>query len=114
MQPRWRSVLYVPATAERFVEKAHTRGADAITLELEDGVAPSEKERARGLVASAAPVAGQSGTDVLVRINRPWELAVEDIAASVSKDVRGLVLPKVDSAEHVCAVAEVVAAVERE
>jgi citrate lyase subunit beta / citryl-CoA lyase len=114
LKPRWRSVLYVPATAERFVEKAHTRGADAIALELEDGVAPSEKERARGLVASAASVAGQSGADVLVRINRPWELAVEDIAASVSKDVRALVLPKVDSAEHVRAIAEVVEAVERE
>jgi len=114
MKPRWRSVLYVPATAERFVEKAHTRGADAIALELEDGVAPSEKERARGLVASAAPLAGRSGADVLVRINRPWQLAIKDIEASVSKDVRGLVLPKVDSAEHVRAIAEVVDEVERD
>jgi citrate lyase subunit beta/citryl-CoA lyase len=114
MQPCWRSLLYVPVTAERFVEKAHTRGADAITLELEDGVAPSEKERARGLVAEAAPMVGQSGADVLVRINRPWELAVRDIEASVSNNVRGLVLPKVDSAEHVRAVAEVVEAVERD
>jgi citrate lyase subunit beta/citryl-CoA lyase len=114
LNPRWRSLLYVPVTAERFVERAHTRGADAITLELEDGVAPSEKERARGLVGSAAPIVGQSGADVLVRINRPWQLAVEDIEASVGKDVRGLVLPKVDTADHVRAVAEVVEAVERE
>ena len=114
MKPRWRSLLYVPATAERFVEKAHTRGADAITLELEDGVAPSEKDRARELIASAAPIAGQWGADVLVRINRPWRLAVKDIEASVSEDVRGLVLPKVDSADHVRAIAEVVEDVERE
>src|SRR5260370_32188745 len=98
LNPRWRSLLYVPVTAERFVEKAHTRGADAIALELEDGVAPSEKERARGLVAAAAPLVGRSGADVLVRINRPWQLAVRDIEASVRKDVRGLVLPKGDSA----------------
>ena len=52
--PRWRSLLYVPVTSERFVAKAHTRGADAIILELEDAVAPSEKERARGLVTAAA------------------------------------------------------------
>src|SRR5258708_2825916 len=114
MQPRWRSVLYVPATAERFVEKAHTRGADAITLELEDGVAPSEKERARRLVAEAAPVVWRSGADVLVRINRPWQLAVRDVEASVGRDVRGLVLPKVDSAEQVRAVADVVEEVERD
>ncbi len=114
VKPRWRSLLYVPVTSERFVEKAHTRGADAVTLELEDGVAPSEKERARGLVGSAAPIVGQSGADVLVRINRPWELAVKDIEASICEDVCGLVLPKVDTAEHVRAIAEVVEAVERD
>jgi citrate lyase subunit beta / citryl-CoA lyase len=113
-QPSWRSLLYVPVTSQKFVASAHTRGADAITLELEDGVAPSEKERARGLVSSAAPIAGQSGADVLVRINRPWRLAVKDIEASIGKDVRGLVLPKVDSAEHVRAIAGVVEDVERD
>jgi citrate lyase subunit beta/citryl-CoA lyase len=113
-QPRWRSLLYVPVTSEKFVAKAHTRGADAIMLELEDGVAPSEKERARGLVADAAPSVGQSGADVLVRINRPWQLAVRDIEASVGKDVCGLVLPKVDSADHVRALADVVEEVERD
>jgi len=110
----WRSLLYVPVTSERFVASAHTRGADAIILELEDGVAPSEKDRARQLVADAAPIAGQSGADVLVRINRPWRLAVRDIEASVRADVCGLVLPKVDSADHVRALADVVDDVERE
>jgi citrate lyase subunit beta / citryl-CoA lyase len=110
----WRSLLYVPVTSERFVAKAHTRGADAIILELEDAVAPSEKERARGLVADAAARVGQGGADVLVRINRPWRLAVRDVEASVRPHVRGLVLPKVDSAEHVLALAEVVADVEQE
>ena len=75
-RPRWRSLLYVPVISERFVAKAHERGADAIILELEDGVAASEKARARGMVAEAAPRVGQSGADVLVRVNRPWRLAV--------------------------------------
>jgi len=101
-------------TSERFVAKAHTRGADAIILELEDAVAPSEKERARRLVADAAPVVAQAGADVLVRINRPWRLAVRDVEAVVGLHVHGLVLPKVDSAEHVLALAEIVADVERE
>jgi citrate lyase subunit beta / citryl-CoA lyase len=109
---RWRSLLYVPVISERFVAGAHKRGADAIILELEDAVAPSEKERARGLVADAATSVGKGGADVLVRINRPWRLAVRDIEASVGSRVHGLVLPKVDSAPHVVAVAEVVAQVE--
>jgi citrate lyase subunit beta / citryl-CoA lyase len=113
-RPRWRSLLYVPVVSERFVAKAHERGADAIILELEDAVAPSEKGRARELVPEAAARVGQGGADVLVRINRPWRLAVRDMEAAVGRDVRGLVLPKVDSAEHMLALAEVVASVEAE
>ena len=113
-RPRWRSLLYVPVTSERFVAKAHERGADAIILELEDAVAPSEKERARGLVPAAAKLVSQEGADVLVRVNRPWRLAVRDLEASIGPDVRGLVLPKVDSAEHVLALAEIAASVEAE
>lgn len=40
-QPLWRSMLYVPATSERFVARAHERGADAIKIDLEDAVAPA-------------------------------------------------------------------------
>jgi citrate lyase subunit beta/citryl-CoA lyase len=113
-QPTWRSLLYVPVTSERFVEKAHTRGADAIILELEDAVAASEKDRARTLVADAAPLVARGGGDVLVRINRPWRLALPDVEAAVGPNVRGLVLPKVDTAAHVVALAEVVGEVEAE
>jgi citrate lyase subunit beta/citryl-CoA lyase len=113
-RPRWRSLLYVPVVSERFVAKAHERGADAIILELEDGVAASEKARARGMVPEAAPRVGQSGADVLVRVNRPWRLAVPDLEAVIGPDVRGLVLPKVDSAEHLLALAEIASSVESE
>ena len=56
-----RSLLYVPASSERFVAKAHERGADAIILDLEDAVAPSEKASARANLAAAVPKVGQSG-----------------------------------------------------
>ena len=112
--PRWRSLLYVPVVSERFVARAHERGADAIILELEDAVAPSEKERARSLVPEAAATVGQGGADVLVRVNRPWRLAIRDLEAAIGSNVRGLVLPKVDSAEHVLALAEIAASVEAE
>lgn len=52
--PVWRSLLYVPANVPRFIEKAHTRGADAIMLDLEDSVPVSEKAAAREAVTAAA------------------------------------------------------------
>jgi citrate lyase subunit beta / citryl-CoA lyase len=114
VKPYWRSLLYVPVVEERFVAKAHERGADAVILELEDAVPPSEKARARTLVRDAAASVSQGSAEVLVRINRPWRLAVQDVDAAVDENVRGLVLPKVDSAEQVRALAEVVGKVEEE
>ena len=70
--PVWRSLLFVPVTAKRFVDGAARRGADAIILDLEDSVAASEKERARTLVPEAAEIVSRGGADVVVRINRPF------------------------------------------
>lgn len=108
--PAWRSLMFCPANATRFVNKAHTRGADAIILDLEDAVSASEKPAARTGVASAAKTVGQAGADVLVRINRELDWAVQDIHAAVCADVMGLVLPKVLSADHIRLLAEVVLA----
>ena len=69
--PNWRSLLYVPASEERFVAKAHERGADAIILDLEDGVAPDAKARARAELAASAASARRKGRGIVVRINRP-------------------------------------------
>lgn len=111
--PAWRSLLFCPANAERFVAKAHTRGADAIILDLEDSVSPAEKTSARAGVATAT-IVGQAGADVLVRINRELQWAVEDIRAAVGPAVMGLVIPKVMGAEHIRLLAEVVTARELE
>ena len=81
--PVWRSLLFVPVTAQRFVDGAARRGADAIILDLEDSVAASEKERARTLVPEAAEIVSRGGADVVVRINRPLRMAVRDIEAAV-------------------------------
>jgi citrate lyase subunit beta / citryl-CoA lyase len=110
--PVWRSSLYVPVNVEQYVSKAHTRGADAIILDLEDSIAVADKASARGLVADAAARAGRNGADILVRINRPLELAVRDIESVISPAVRALMLPKIDSASHVRLLAEVTAAAE--
>jgi citrate lyase subunit beta/citryl-CoA lyase len=106
--PVWRSLLFVPVTAKRFVDGAARRGADAIILDLEDSVAASEKARARTLVPEAAEIVSRGGADVVVRVNRPWRQCLRDIEAVVGPRVLALALPKVDSAEHVRMVAEVV------
>ena len=112
--PIWRSMLYVPATSEKFIEKAHERGADAIKIDLEDAVALAEKPRARNLVQSAAKTVARGGADVLVRINRPLRMAVDDLEASVWPEVHGLVLPKVESADHIGFLAEIITELEDE
>ena len=99
--PVWRSLLYVPANVERFVEKAHTRGADCIQLDLEDSVPASEKEAARQAVPAAAKRVRRAGADVVVRINSPMEITVQDLDASVGADVDGIAVTKVESADHV-------------
>ena len=104
--PVWRSLLYVPVNVDRFVDKAHTRAADGIILDLEDSVPPSEKDHARTLIDAAAAKVSQNGADVLVRINRPLDLAIRDIEAAVSPAVTALKVPKVQSAEHVQLLAE--------
>ena len=112
--PVWRSLLFVPVTARRFVDGAARRGADAIILDLEDSVAASEKERARTLVPEVAAIVSRGGADVVVRINRPLRMAVRDIEAAVGPGVLALALPKTDSADHVRLLAEIVGEVEAE
>src|SRR5438552_17074088 len=110
--PLWRSLLYVPVNVEKYVDKAHTRGADCIQLDLEDSVPAAEKAHARSLVEAAALRVRRGGADVVVRINRPLSMAVRDIEAAVGEHVDGLALTKVESAAHVQLLDELVSEIE--
>ena len=112
--PIWRSLMFVPVNVEKFVRTGADRGADGIILDLEDAVAPSEKDRARTMIADAIPHVSRKGADVLVRVNRPWRMMVRDVEAAVIPGIAALVLTKVDSPEHVLAVAEMVDELEAE
>jgi citrate lyase subunit beta/citryl-CoA lyase len=112
--PVWRSMLFVPVTARRFVDGAARRGADAIILDLEDSVAASEKERARTLVPEAAQIVSRGGADVVVRLNRPLRMTVRDLEAVIGPGVQAVALPKAESAQHVQLVAEVIDELEAE
>lgn len=104
--PGWRSALFIPAHIEKFVSKAHTRGADAYILDLEDSVPLDQKSDARLAVKNAAVQVCQGGADALVRVNIESELLFDDLDAVVCSEVKAVVLPKVDGSGIVQAVAE--------
>ena len=74
-RPLWRSMLYAPAHVEKYVRSAPTRGADGIILDLEDSVPPDQKAAARAGLVQAVEICAQGGADIVVRINRPDDLA---------------------------------------
>ena len=110
--PVWRSLMYVPVNVDKYVDKAHTRGADVIQLDVEDSVPPAEKAKARTLVEAAAKKVRRGGADVVVRINRPLSLAVRDLEHSICPDVDAIACTKVDSASHVRLLDELVTELE--
>lgn len=103
----WRSMLFVPASSDRFLESALRRPTDAIQLDLEDSVAPDLKDSARARIGELADRAAGAGYDVIVRINRPWRMMVRDIEACVRQSVHALTLPKVPDGSFIRAVAEI-------
>jgi citrate lyase subunit beta/citryl-CoA lyase len=101
-----RSILFLPASNPRAVEKAHDLGADMVVLDCEDAVKPDDKEGAR---ASAVEVSrtGFAGRLTAIRMNgrgTPWH--EEDIAAFRESNADVLIIPKAEKAEHVRAAAQ--------
>ncbi|MDH5535468.1 MAG: CoA ester lyase [Betaproteobacteria bacterium] len=111
--PVWRSLMYVPVNVDKFVDKAHVRGADVIQLDLEDSIPPAQKAAARKLVEKAAAKVRRGGADVVVRINQPLSLAVRDLEQSICPDVDGIACTKSDSASHVRLLDELVTELEQ-
>ena len=93
-----RSLLYVPAHSERFLAKAHERGADAIILDLEDAVPEADKDAARDGLSDAAKAVSRRGAKVFVRIN-PGARRKADAAAVVKAGADGIVLAKAELGE---------------
>ncbi|GAB3379115.1 CoA ester lyase [Spongiibacter taiwanensis] len=103
-----RSVLYMPGSNARALEKARSLDADVLILDLEDAVAPDQKEAAREQVKAAVLEGGYGKRQLVVRVNgfdTPWGRA--DIQAFATLPVSALCLPKVESAAEVHAVVQV-------
>jgi citrate lyase subunit beta / citryl-CoA lyase len=99
MRPR-RSVLYMPGSNARALEKAKTLPADALILDLEDAVAPDAKEMARAQVCEAVKAGGFGPREVIIRINgfaTPYGMT--DFASALDAKPDAILLPKVESPE---------------
>lgn len=106
IRPR-RSVLYMPGSNARALEKARTLPADSLILDLEDAVAPDQKPAAREQVLEAVNAGGYGEREVVVRVNgfdTPW--GRDDIVAFANAPIAALCLPKVESAREVNAVVQ--------
>lgn len=100
-RPR-RSVLYMPGTNARALEKARTLPADALIVDLEDSVAPDAKVTARATACAAVMAGGYGTREVVLRINgldTPWGEA--DVAAAVAAKPDAILVPKVSTAADV-------------
>jgi citrate lyase subunit beta / citryl-CoA lyase len=102
----------VPMTVQHFVNEAWRHGADAITLDLEDGVPQAQKAAVRACLQQAIPLASRGGAEVFVRVNKPYLYA--DLEAAVWPDLTGIMLPKVESAAEVSEAASLLDHLERQ
>lgn len=110
----WRSMLFVPANSDKFLQSALKRAADAIQLDLEDACPPDLKASTRERIGELAQRCADAGFDVIVRVNRPWRLLLRDLEACVHPAIKALTLPKVPDGSFIRSVAEVLAEVEQE
>src|SRR6185437_16499043 len=94
-RPR-RSVLYMPGSNARALEKAKTIAADAFIFDLEDAVAPDAKVLAREQVCAAVKGGGYGGREIVIRVNAletPW--GVDDLLAACQAEPHAILVPKV-------------------
>ena len=100
IRPR-RSVLYMPGSNARAIDKARTLPVDGVILDLEDAVAPEAKEQARAQVADAVKVGGFGPREVFIRVNgidTPWH--ADDLAAAAHAGPDAILVPKIFTVEQ--------------
>ncbi|NMM44489.1 CoA ester lyase [Rhodospirillaceae bacterium KN72] len=100
-RPR-RSVLYMPGSNPRALEKGRSLPADGLILDLEDAVSPEAKQEARANIIAALSEGGYGAREILIRVNGlETEWGRDDLVAMAKAGAHGIVLPKVESADTV-------------
>ena len=108
-----RSILFIPGNNPGMLQNGGVFGADSVILDLEDAVAPTEKDAARFLIAHALRTVDYGCSEKVIRINPLDTFAAEDIKAIVPCCPDTILVPKVESAEDIHAAAAMIAAAER-
>ncbi|MEA2962296.1 MAG: citrate lyase subunit beta / citryl-CoA lyase [Alphaproteobacteria bacterium] len=107
-----RCAMFVTPTNPRFIDKAWTRGGDVYILDIEDSIAPAEKERCRTLIRESIQKANKGGASIYVRINKPFVDA--DLPYTVWPGVNRIMLPKTESAAEMQHAHEIISRLEKE
>lgn len=107
-----RCAMFVTPTNPRFIDKAWTRGGDVYILDIEDSIAPAEKERCRTLIRESIQKANKGGASIYVRINKPFVDA--DLPYAVWPGVNRIMLPKTESAAEMQHAHEIISKLEKE
>jgi len=100
-RPR-RSLLYMPGSNPRALEKARGLPADGLIIDLEDAVAADTKEAARAIVAAALAAGGYGTRELVLRVNQldtPW--GHSDLAVAATMPIDAVLLPKVENPDRV-------------
>ncbi len=95
-----RSRLYLPGNEPKFMMNAGLHGPDAVILDLEDSVAPAEKDAARILVRNALRTIDFGSAERMVRINQ-LPSGFDDLEAVIPENVHVVLIPKCESPQHV-------------
>src|SRR3954469_13854559 len=106
IRPR-RSLLFMPGSNARALEKARNLTADSLILDLEDSVAPDAKATAREMIAQAVAAQGFGPREVLIRINAldsPWW--IDDLTMAGKARPDGILVPKVSSVKDLTAIGD--------
>ena len=104
--------MFVTPTNPRFIDKAWTRGGDVYILDIEDSIAPAEKERCRSLIRESIPKANKGGASIYVRVNKPFVDA--DLPCAVWPGVDRIMLPKTESAAEMRHAHEIISRLEQQ
>ena len=101
MHKRYRSLLFVPASRGDLVQKSLNCGADAVILDLEDGVAPADKQSARENIVGMVELLLGRNMPTLVRVNPMAEGGEHDLLQLAKGPITPLLLPKVTQSDQI-------------
>ena len=109
-----RALLYMPGDDRRKIEKATTLGVDCVCMDMEDGVAITQKTEARAVIAEAMKELDFGGSERCIRINSVGSgLEKYDLAAAVATNPDAVIVPKVETAQQVRAISKYIEVYER-